>query len=184
MKKISVYIYVLGILFGLVGTASAILFSDTKPIDVPHADGTLANLIYTTDYPNIHDIQDDFGSLFEVVNSVTLTISGYNIGGNDELAEVENTPIVLLNEDGSRINRWWRSWSSQSNTTIISRGDEKLEFAASIFSLKHTDTTIAYVESATLMLFGFGLIGLARLGRKKLSKKALGSERFSPAHGW
>ena len=184
MKKFSVYLYALGFLFGLVGTASAILFADIKPLIVPHTGGPLAGLIYSTDYPNIHDIPGDFGSPLEVVNSAALPISGYSINGNDEIAEVESTAMVLLNEDGSRINRWWPSWEAQSYSAIISRDDDNLEFASSISSLKHTYTNIAYFESATMLLFGFFLIGLARLGRKRLSKKTIGSERFSQAHGW
>jgi hypothetical protein len=45
-----------------------------------------------------------------------------------------------------------------------------------------TDTVVPVSEPAIMLLFGFSLIGLAGFVRKKLYKKALRSQRLSPAH--
>jgi predicted exporter len=45
-----------------------------------------------------------------------------------------------------------------------------------------TDTAVFDSEPGIMLLFGFSLIGLAGFVRKKLYKKALRSQRLSPAH--
>ena len=93
MKKLFVSFGAVGLLLGIVGTASAILFNDTKSLGVTLAEGPTAGMLYPTSYSYSHDTPADFGVPHGNVNSATLTISGYWIDGNDDEVEVEGTAM-------------------------------------------------------------------------------------------
>ena len=155
MKKFLASLYVLVFMFGLVGTGSAILFADIKSSGITLSEGPLTGLITPTGYSYSHEMPDDTRGLPNVVNRPTLTISDWNSG--------DSLDVTI-----SAIGSW---------------DDGQLDLASStIITNDYTDTAVSFSEPATMLLFGFGLIGLARFGRKKLSQKTLTLEHLSPVH--
>ena len=203
MKKILVFLCALSFLFGLVGTASAESFTDTKTLGVTLAEGPIAGIFYPSSYSYSHDTPANFGVPPDKVNSATLDISGYWIDGNDDGVAVDGGATGYLNEGGSQGDFWIWNWDTPSVTsfdiadifvswiagdklgvTINANGgcgDWKLELASSTFTLDYTDNgelpggAVPVTEPATMLLLGFGLIGLASFGKKSFFRKALGS---------
>ncbi len=196
MKKFLASLYALGFIFGLVGTASAILFADIKFSGVTFSEGPPTGLITPTGYSYSHKMPDDTGGLPDVVNSATLAISKNWNGGKDDNVEVEGVATGSLNEGGRRVNRRLWSWETPSvivrgmknslvadwntedslDVTIRAIGswdDGQLELASSTFTIDHTDTAAPFSEPATMLLIGFGMIGLARFGRRKSFQKSV-----------
>ena len=205
MKKFLVFLCALGFLFGAVGTASAILFADTKSPGATFAEGLRSGLIYPSRFTYLNETPYEFRALPEVANNATLTISEYWTVGNDDKAGIEGLAAVSLIDGGNQVNRWQWRWDPQSITNFDTRNIfvftlnaadsldvpisahgswsvRKLELSSATFALDYTGTAAPFSEPVTMLLFGIGLIGLARFGRKKLSNKALGPKRLSFAH--
>ena len=207
MKKFLVLICTLGFLFGSVGTATAILLTDTQSIGVTLTERPLSGWNYASSYSYSHLQPAEYGVPQDVANSATLTVSVNWIGTND--VDVRKRGILRgsLNERDNQINWCKWSWDTPSGTMVdIANifvsciagdlldltinaydgfGDWKLELSSSTIALDNTeyaDTAMPFSQPITMLLLGSGLIGLGSFGRKKLFKNASRSEHLSVAH--
>jgi hypothetical protein len=99
MNKFLVFLCTLGFLFGLVGTASAISFTDSKSLGVTLAEGPVAGWIFPSSYSYSHYTPVGFAVPDPYyVNRATLTISGSWIDGNDDEVAVQGKAQGSLNE--------------------------------------------------------------------------------------
>lgn len=165
--------------------------------DVILAEGPIAEIVLKTEHSYNHKTPSDFEVPFDLVHSATLTISGYWIDGSNDQVAVQRTVFGNLKDGGyfgkypswSNWNLVWVSYDKPSVTSfdisslfdswetgadlgvIISAagswGDGILELSKSVFELKYETGVTPTPEPATLALFGFGLLGLAGISRKK-----------------
>ncbi|BHH81959.1 PEP-CTERM sorting domain-containing protein [Desulforhopalus sp. 52FAK] len=187
--------------FVLAGTASASLFTNTVDVNVTLAEGPFAGIVYSSTETYYHQTPVDFEVPWDIVNSASLTISGYWIDGNNDSVAVEGTTVGTLTAGGTYDVNWsWSSWSwvtsnyipSISTFDIASTfstwstgddfavtlasngswGDAILQINQSTFNLDYDNQTAPVPEPSTMLLFGTGILGLVGYSRKRSNKKA------------
>ena len=175
MKKVIVLICSATLILGMVGIAGASPFIDTKYLG--------KWLSGTEHYPWENDTPHDFGG----PNSVVIS---ENPGVPDRLVSDVNTSIFFSGEASGRLNKgsWWTSldgWTGVGNEDFLvnwNAGDplkirpadnnmKSSKLFSSIFILNFSTSSVPSTESATLLMLGFGLIGVSFLGRKKFTPK-------------
>lgn len=188
MKKI--LLTATALVFGMVGSASALLFSDTQIVDITLAEGPVAGSIFPSSATYSHATPGDFEVPWDIVNSATLTISGYWIDDNNDTVAVEGTTVGTLTPGGFNF-LWWdvpsfssfdivptfSSWSTGADfdVTLSANGsflDGVLYVNSSTFELDYENQTAPVPEPSTMLLFGVGALGLLGYSRKRSSKKA------------
>ena len=163
------------LIVGMVGIAGAIPFKDTKTIDrrVPG----------TERYSWKHDTRQNFDTLNRVEIATSVEISSRFV--NDDH---EGISFNLAAHESLNSGSWLTSGASRTGLAhkniVAERNSEaplqnsqshmdmkgfKLIF--SIFNLNDGTGNVPLPEPATLLLLGFGLIGLSVFGRKKFLPK-------------
>ncbi|PHR24437.1 MAG: hypothetical protein COA36_15470 [Desulfotalea sp.] len=196
MKKI--LLTAVALVFCMAGSASALMFSDTKTLDVILAEGPIAGLLISDSISYTHATPADFEVPWDIVNSASLTISGYWIAGNDDIVKVEGVAVGTLTPGGSKGWSWgnwsftytdtpsvssfdiastFSSWSTGADLGVTltangSFGDGKLHISTSTFDLDYDNQAAPVPEPSTMLLFGAGALGLFGYSRKRSHKKA------------
>ena len=89
------------VVFGMVGSANAGLFTDTTTIDTKLAEGVLAGIFYPSSVTYSHSTPFDFEVPWDTVNSASLSISGYWIDGNNDSVSFEQSFLGTLTPGGT-----------------------------------------------------------------------------------
>nr|WP_320014708.1 PEP-CTERM sorting domain-containing protein [uncultured Desulfobacter sp.] len=115
MKKLVYFFVGLFLTFFVVGSASAVSFTDTVIFsDGILAEGSLAKLILDSEYSYTHSTPIDFEAPPDEVVSATLTISGYFIDDNNDTVTIEEIAVGTLNAGGNYDSSWsWDTWSCE-----------------------------------------------------------------------
>ena len=185
MKKILTFLCAVTLVLGLVGSASAISFTDTESLDVWLGGYGQPN---SGTYTWSHDTPTDFEVPYDVVNSASLAISASFVDANNETVSVEGIGQGTLRSTGSW--DWALGWYGTSNLDIAdvfvtwNTGDalyvalsytetpwwNALHLNSSTFTLDYDDGTAPVPEPSTILLMGIGLLGLVGYSRKRSKK--------------
>lgn len=101
--------------FGWVGIASAVTYTETLDLDVTLSEGVIASLFTDGYHAYSHSTPADFEVPYDVVNSATLSIDAYWVNGGNDPVYVEGSLAGNLTNGGSFENPSWDwSWSTWS----------------------------------------------------------------------
>lgn len=188
MKKIIFGVFIL--VFGMIGSASAISFTDTE--DINKLLGGAGTYSWT------HNTPADFSVPPDTVNSATLEIFAYGINGNNDPVYVQTNFVGNL----SNVEFKWSTWTLEgtefdisgiftptwddNSFTVTLNYNEFIKFFCwpipdcfyldkSIFTLDYDNGqngSAPVPEPSTMLLLGAGLLGLVGYNRRRSSKKA------------
>ncbi len=176
MKKIIFGVFIL--IFGMIGSASAISFTDTVDLD--------KSLSGSKIFSWTHNTPADFSVPPDTVNSATLKIFGYLVNGNNKVY-VETEFVGNLDKgiwsysDYDISNIFTPTWNKDSFDVTL-KSDEYIKLFCftipdcyyldkSIFCLDYENGSAPVPEPSTMLLLGAGLLGVIGYNRRKASKK-------------
>ena len=184
MKKLLMFICAVMLVFGMVGSASAISFTDEYINS--SLEGMAGSDSGTYEWIWEHDTPGDFwGSsvLESAILEITVTYDEIVVKKGEyeyKEFEVEKTIMGLLGDDGRTLT-WdytgeifgvsgtWDAGDVLGVELIISDSDiDNFTFYSSKFDLQYDHAP----EPSTILLMGSGLLGLVGYGRKRFSKKS------------
>jgi len=188
MKKLTILLCSLALVFGIVVNADALLFTDIKTIDKCLAEGPIANIITTDKVTYQHSTPSDFGVPPDTVNSATLNILAKYVNGNNDEVVVEGSAVGNLSSGGWFWNGWstsifdirttFTNWTTGSpfSVTIDANGcflDGYLKIATATFTLDYENgnDTVSVPEPETMLMLGFVLLGLVGVSRKRFKQR-------------
>ena len=189
MKKITILLCSLTLVFGIVGYADALLFTNVQTIDKCLAEGPIANIFTTDKITYQHATPHDFGVPPDTVNSATLKILAQYVNGNNDVVSVEGSAVGNLDSGGWFWNGWsssifdikttftdWWTKGAPFSVTIDANGclfDGYLKIATSTFTLDYEngDGTVSVPEPGTMLMLGFVLLGLVGVSRKRFNNR-------------
>lgn len=189
------------LIFGMVGSASALTFSNTEILDITLGEGPFASVVFPSSVTYSHATPLDFEVPWDIVNSATLSISGYFIDNNNDTVSFEQTFIGTLMPGGIYapevsslgfvlfpevdapsvsvfdISTSFSSWTTGApfDVTITADGnlfDGGLYLSSSTFDLNYDNESAPVPEPSTILLMGAGLFGLVGYNRKRSNKKS------------